>query len=592
MKNLVPFFLLILALQAFGQRDLPHYAAPFERSILPISLPAPGGNVHFAPPPVPVRSMAEWEELDAVVITWQTDTESYKKALADIVAAAQTECKVIICCADEDYLQKCQTYLKAQNIKLDLNLEFNVMENNSIWVRDFGPNCVYANNVDSLLLIDWRYNRITRPQDDAMSIPLAKSLNISLYATQEAPEDLVHTGGNFMSDGLGTAFSSKLILDENKKSNAYGVSEKNETQIDNIMEQYMGIKRYIKMPVLPYDGIHHIDMHMKLLDEETLLVGQYPQGKSDGPQIEANIQYVLSNYKSVFGTPYKVVRIPMPSFLGTYPPYSGDPYLYPTYANALFANKTVIMPSYGNVLDQAAIDTFKAHMPGYRVVPVRCNSLVRAGGAVHCITKEIGAKDPLQIVHQPLDCQDVTLNGYTVNALLRHKSDIADAKVWYSVDAGQTWQFVTMHTMQGNALYNYTSEIPKQAMGSKVLYYVEAESFSGKKAVRPITAPTGYWQFCVKTESAVADIQAAKLMEIYPNPASDITAVPVWSHAKTNAQLALHDAFGRCLQILHDGELAAGENHYFTDASQLAAGTYFVSLRTQGQWMMKKLIVK
>ena len=23
--------------------------------------------------------------------------------------------------------------------------------------------------------------------------------------------------------------------------------------------------------------IHHIDMHMKLLDEETLLVGQYPQ---------------------------------------------------------------------------------------------------------------------------------------------------------------------------------------------------------------------------------------------------------------------------------------------------------------------------
>lgn len=36
----------------------------------------------------------------------------------------------------------------------------------------------------------------------------------------------------------------------------------------------MGIERYIKMQTLPYDGIHHIDMHMKLLDEETLLVGQ------------------------------------------------------------------------------------------------------------------------------------------------------------------------------------------------------------------------------------------------------------------------------------------------------------------------------
>ena len=35
------------------------------------------------------------------------------------------------------------------------------------------------------------------------------------------------------------------------------------------------------MPTLPYDGIHHIDMHMKLLDEETLLVSEYPDGVAD-----------------------------------------------------------------------------------------------------------------------------------------------------------------------------------------------------------------------------------------------------------------------------------------------------------------------
>ena len=45
-----------------------------------------------------------------------------------------------------------------------------------------------------------------------------------------------------------------------------------------------------------YDGIHHIDMHMKLLDESTLLVSEYPTGVADGPQIEANLQYVLSNF--------------------------------------------------------------------------------------------------------------------------------------------------------------------------------------------------------------------------------------------------------------------------------------------------------
>ena len=38
------------------------------------------------------------------------------------------------------------------------------------------------------------------------------------------------------------------------------------------MKKFMGIERYIKMETLPYDEIHHIDMHMKLLDEETILM--------------------------------------------------------------------------------------------------------------------------------------------------------------------------------------------------------------------------------------------------------------------------------------------------------------------------------
>ena len=33
-------------------------------------------------------------------------------------------------------------------------------------------------------------------------------------------------------------------------------------------------------------------MHMKLLNEETLLVAEYPEGLSDGPQIEENLQYI------------------------------------------------------------------------------------------------------------------------------------------------------------------------------------------------------------------------------------------------------------------------------------------------------------
>ena len=73
-----------------------------------------------------------------------------------------------------------------------------------------------------------------------------------------------------MADGLGTGFSSNLVVNENP---THSIAE-----IDTIMKQFMGIDRYIKMNELPYDGIHHIDMHMKLLDEETILMGEYPAG--------------------------------------------------------------------------------------------------------------------------------------------------------------------------------------------------------------------------------------------------------------------------------------------------------------------------
>ena len=107
-----------------------------------------------------------------------------------------------------------------------------------------------------------------------------------------------------MSDGFGTGFSSRLVVDENGPGGFFNPTSKTEAEIDTLMKQFMGIKTYVTMPVLPYDGIHHIDMHMKLLDEETLLVGEYPFGIADGPQIEQNISYIQQNFTSVFSTIY------------------------------------------------------------------------------------------------------------------------------------------------------------------------------------------------------------------------------------------------------------------------------------------------
>ncbi|MBL7826859.1 MAG: agmatine deiminase family protein [Saprospiraceae bacterium] len=558
-----------------------------------------------APPPTDVRTMAEWEELSALVITWNPGFggNAWRKTLSEIVKAARLECKVIIVCSSQSVINSAKNFLTAQGVDYSSNVEFLISPNDSIWVRDYGPPCIYGNGVDSLMLVDWIYNR-TRYLDNAIPAKIGQYLHLPVYATTTAPYDLVNTGGNFMSDGMGTAFASKLIFRNNDQIangegvdtvDIFGTTNHTESSIDNIMAEFMGINRYIKMEELPYDGIHHIDMHMKLLDEETLLVGQFPLNTSDGPQIEANIQYVLSQFKTSFGRDFKVIRIPMPPYEGgQYAPFGGVnslDALYPTYINAVFVNKTVIMPKYNIPEDGAAQDTFQKYLPGYEIVQVDCGSIIYNGGAVHCITKEIGVADPLLIQHAVLTCQDNSqTSGYEVSATIRHRSGISGAKVYYTTDLSASWTSIDMEHVFGDTAFLWSALIPPQAPGKTVYYYIEAQAENGKSITRPLPAPEAYWSFCVTQSSSTVEPLRVRLEDVYPNPASAMTVVPVHSNQKTQAVIRVLDALGRPCMELFNGELQAGKNQYFFDAARLTSGVYFIECQT-GSWVRTQKVV-
>lgn len=535
--------------------------------------------------------MAEWEELQALIITWR----SQPAILTEIVRAAREECQVIVCCNDQVTASQAQNTLTNAGVNISSNVTFLVAPNNSIWVRDYGPNCVYANTVDSLYFVDWKYNRLTRPKDDTLPAAIAEHLSIPLYTTTLAPSDLVNTGGNFMSDGMHTAFASKLILSENEEGNEYSVSAKTEQEIDQILYDYMGIDRYIKMEKLPYDGIHHIDMHMKLLDEETLLVGQYPEGVADGPQIEANIQYVLSNFQSSFGTPYRVIRIPMPSEDGFYPDNGGD---YRTYANAVFVNKTVLVPFYEEQYDTTAQRIWEEALPGYNIVGIDCNTIIPSLGAIHCITKEVGVNDPLRIVHQPVKSVHVSTEtpwNCPLLADVQHRTGVAYATVYYRRETETDWQSIPMNQLtHPDSLEFWTSSIPDQpAYTGDMYYYIEAGANSGKVIERPLPGPEGPWKFPVTRESVgTGEPVTASLLDIYPNPAHAITVIPVSMTAQTQGSIRVFNTLGQESGTIFNGTFPAGTSNYFLDARRYTPGTYFVQLQTNGTSILKKLMVR
>jgi len=480
MRTIIAIVMITMGLAASAQ-TLPHKMTEAEKKIMPVYLENIQSRGETTPPEFPVRAAAEWEEMQGVVISWQ----SFPGILTEIVRHSVDQGKVYIVTTNSSSVS---STLTSEGIALDSVVFLNEYAN-SIWIRDYGPSNVYKNNVDSLIFVDWIYNR-PRPDDDAIPAALANEMGIPLYENTTEPYDLVGTGGNFMSDGFGLGFSSELIVEENPGHT--------EQEVRDIVQAFMGIDEYVLMETLPYDGIHHIDMHMKLLDEETLLVGQYPDGVADGPQIEANLQYVLNNYQTVFGTPFNVVRIPMPpDAYGNYPDDWGD---YRTYTNALILNELVLVPIYGADTDEEALNIYREHMPGYEVVGIDCDDIIGLSGAIHCITHELGAHNPLLISHRKLKTADAVSRNHEVTGYFEHKSGIESATVMYRTDTTAAFTPLSMaQNIDSTELWH--AQIPVEAKADSVIvqYYLKATANSGKEQVRPMTAPEGYWTYSLDT---------------------------------------------------------------------------------------------
>lgn len=541
-------------------------------------------NIYTAPEE-PVRVMAEWEEVQAIVITWT----GYPVVLAEIVRHAKKECRVIIL---TNNTANTRNYLAARDID-DENVTFLNAPFNTVWVRDYGANAVYLNDVDSLILVDWIYNR-PRPNDDLSPGHVADLLGLPLFVTGQAPSDLVNTGGNFMSDGLGNGFASYLVMDENKAGNSFGVTAKTEEVIDSIMLAFMGISSYIKMPNLPFDGIHHIDMHMKLLDEETLLIGEYPEGISDGPQIEANLQYVLSQFKSAFGTDFKVIRIQMPPDGNNRYPNGGG--RYRTYTNSLIVNKTVLVPVYEEKYDTTALRIYREAMPGYSIIGIDCNDIIRASGAIHCITKEIGVADPLLIIHQPLRDQPEGGDELVFRAKIRHRTGISSAYLHYTNDISEGYQSAAMTLVDPD---NHIFEVDLASYegkrdGSPIYYYIAASANNGKTITRPMPGPQGPWKFEVALQTSTSYIFVAdvKLESVFPNPASAITCIPVFADRSLPANIRLTDMLGRTQELIFNGNLPVGESKFFIQAKNFIPGLYLITMETSEGASTQKLLIR
>ncbi len=320
---------------------------------------------------------AEFAPADGVIFAWQGYT-SLLTRLIKFVAETDTAYVVV----DSDYYaSSARRQLEAAGVNME-NVRFFSCCLDSVWMRDYGPWWIYTKDGDREI-VDLIYNR-PRPDDDKFPAWLGRKIGIPVHPTQ-----LVLPGGNLILDGHGVAVMTDVVFDPSQGGDPSLTRE----DVERYMKEYFGCRKVIFLKHMNRDGTGHVDMFCKLLNDETVIVGEYADASDGAPgnkEILDENAAILAAETNGLGRKFKVVRIPMP-------PYRyGTTY---TYTNSLICNDKVLVPIYGFDTDEEALRIYKRLLPGADVKGFDCSYIIGANGAIHCITK-LMMKDPL-VVGEP-----------------------------------------------------------------------------------------------------------------------------------------------------------------------------------------------
>ncbi|MBN1338650.1 MAG: agmatine deiminase family protein, partial [Bacteroidales bacterium] len=444
------FCFLLFPVLAFSQEKrgledtLTHHLQPWEAKLKHLN----GKDFVATPPPVgPVRNVAEFDRMQGVLIRYPFGIPMavIKEMAEDVMVTT------IVTGTSQENTVRGQYTSNGVNLS---NCNFLHAPTNSYWTRDYGPWYVFDGNGDPGI-VDFPYNR-PRPYDDEIPVKMAAFLGIDLYGM-----DIEHTGGNYMTDGMGISSSTDLVWTENPSLT--------HAQIDQMVLNYLGINTYHVVPDPNNTYIDHIDCWGKFLDTDKILIREVPPSHSQYDEIEATAAFYASQTTS-YGTNFEVYRVYTPN---------NEPY-----TNSLILNNKVLVPLKGTSWDDEAIQSYEEAMPGYEVI-----GFVYSGwdptDALHCRTKGVADIGMLHIRHLPIHGNAPVLPQYQIDAeVTAHSGQTVyndSVFVFYSLNDGP-FTALNMTHVAGN---DYIAYIPGQPEGSKIAYYLYAADASGRSETHP-----------------------------------------------------------------------------------------------------------
>ncbi len=463
------------------------------------------------------RMAAEWEPAIGVIIAWPLAIPH------KLVIELAKDSKLFTMVNDEAAIQDAEKWYAQWGIDPE-RVQFIIAPQgvDYWWLRDWGPHAVFDGGV--MKLADGQYPNSTpysgmdcddelgfffteKDEETGAEIVVPTTLeDIAPYHIGKAMDfemvelPFVFTGGNVLTDGRGTAFSTCIMVNENE----YMGLERSE--YFHKTETLLGIDDYHIISNFEMRGIQHVDCYMKMLDEERLFVTRPPEDHELYPIYENILENELSNLKNGFGRPYEILRLDTDRY---------EDEKLAAYANSLILNQTVYVPLFSIPQDSIALQQWRDAMPGYTIKgfefvleeepalsdPVREKYSGKIGwsygDALHCRTRAMWDPDMLYISADRIPRRDAKSDTYHIQVQIvdySHQGLIEnELKLHWRIHGEDTWtETILQKTAETDV---YTSSIPGVHTGQTIEFYISAASHSGRQEMMPRVAPLGFYSF-------------------------------------------------------------------------------------------------
>ena len=193
---------------------------------------------------------------------------------------------------------------------------------------------------------------------------------------------LVFEGGGIESDGAGTLLSTESVIVEPNRN--AGVD-------DEALRQYLieilGAERLLTLTNGQIEGDDtdgHIDTLARFLTPTTIAYVSCEDPKDSHYHELERMKKELEALRTKDGAPYELIPLPLPPAL-----HDEEGERMPaTYANFLFVNGALLVPTYDVETDAVALERLKAAVPDREIVAVPSRALIYQHGSLHCATMQ------------------------------------------------------------------------------------------------------------------------------------------------------------------------------------------------------------